>query len=311
MTGDELFLGVDGGATFCRARLRNAVGDELGFAEGAAANVYVNSDTALHSITTTVEAALRRAGIGADAWSRISAGLGLAGISEPSDGENIAAGFRRFKQVKVVNDAVTACIGAHAGKDGGVIIAGTGTAAVAGIGGRHIIFGGRGFILGDDGSAARIGLDALRAAMRVHDGLLARTPLSTTLLQSFDNDPVSMSKWALHAKPGDFGGYAPGVFAAAAEGDAVAGEIIGAAATALNELARVLVRLGVSSIVLVGGVAAPIRPYLAADVTDLLRDPKLDALDGAIILAGGPAPIFHAPLTLRSDRSGEAASTAK
>jgi glucosamine kinase len=301
MTGDELFLGVDGGATFCRARLRNAVGDELGCAEGAAANVYINSESALDSIATTVEAALRRAGIGEGAFARISAGFGLAGISTPSDGDHTAAHFRRFKQVKVVNDAVTACVGAHAGEDGGVIIAGTGTAAVGCIGGQHIIFGGRGFILGDDGSAARIGLDALRAAMRVHDRLLVRTPLSTSLLQSFDNDPIALSKWALHAKPGDFGRYAPGVFVAAKEGDAVAREIVGAAARALNELARALVRLGVRSIAIVGGVAAPIRPYLAADVINLLADPKFDALDGAIILAGGPpAPITIAPF--RSER---------
>jgi len=36
---------------------------------------------------------------------------------------------------------------------------------------RESVIGGRGFLLGDDGSAARIGADAVRAALRAHDGL--------------------------------------------------------------------------------------------------------------------------------------------
>ena len=46
---------------------------------------------------------------------------------------------------------MTACIGAHAGADGGLVIAGTGSAAIARVRGKETIIGGRGFALGDDG----------------------------------------------------------------------------------------------------------------------------------------------------------------
>jgi len=52
-----------------------------------------------------------------------------------------------------------------------LVIAGTGSAAVARVGGqRGRVIGGRGFLLGDDGSIARVGAEAIRAALRAHDG---------------------------------------------------------------------------------------------------------------------------------------------
>ncbi len=290
---DAVFLGVDGGATRCRVRLRDGNGRILGSAEGPAANIYINRDTALAAITATVTAALRKAGLSEDRLSCISAGFGLAGVNQGEDAAFLAKAFAHFKRVVLVNDAVTACLGAHAGRDGGAIIAGTGTAGVACIGQTIRIIGGRGFILGDDGSAARIGLETMRAALRAHDGLAATTPLTTSLLQDFASDPVLLTDWALQAKPGDFGAYAPKVFAAAQAGDGTAQMVIAAAARAIDDLARAVRRLGAASIAVVGGLAQSIEPYLAADVVAILRPALFDAVDGAIFLAGGIAEPTH------------------
>jgi len=286
---DALFLGVDGGATRCRVRLRDENGRILASGEGPAANIYINRDTAFDAITATVAATLSQAGLAEDRLSRVSAGFGLAGVSQPADADFLAAAFTHFNRVVIVNDAVTACLGAHAGKDGGAIIAGTGTAGVACVSGKTRIIGGHGFILGDDGSAARIGLEAMRAAMRAHDGLCEATPLTASLLQDFGSDPVLLTNWALQAKPGDFGAYAPKVFAAARAGDSTAQRLIAAAASALDDLARAVTRLGAASVALVGGLAQSIEPYLAADVAAILRPALFDAVDGAIFLAGGTA----------------------
>ena len=117
--------------------------------------------------------------------------------------------FPGFGLARAANDAVTACIGAHAGADGGLVIAGTGSAAIARVMGKETIVGGRGFTLGDDGSGSHIGLDALRCAMRALSGLQPASALTDDILARFDSDPVAMMNWARDAKPGDFGAFAP------------------------------------------------------------------------------------------------------
>ena len=166
MTSAPLFLGVDGGATRCRARLRDADGRALAEASGAAANIHVDFAAAIAAMRAVVDEALRQAGLANVHRETISIGLGLAGFKQGSDQTRVAAAFPGFRLVCAANDATTACIGAHAGADGGLVIAGTGSAAIARVQGQETIIGGRGFALGDDGSGSHIGLDAMRSAMR-------------------------------------------------------------------------------------------------------------------------------------------------
>ncbi len=171
MTSAPLFLGVDGGATRCRARLRDGDGRALAEANGAAANIHVDFAAAVAAMRAVVDEALGKAGLAESDRAPIAMGLGLAGFKQGSDQTRVAAAFPGFRLVCAANDATTACIGAHAGADGGLVIAGTGSAAIARVQGRETIIGGRGFALGDDGSGSHIGLDALRSAMRAFDGL--------------------------------------------------------------------------------------------------------------------------------------------
>ena len=114
---------------------------------------------------------------------------------------------------------MTACLGAHAGADGGLIIAGTGSAGIALVDGQTTIVGGRGFLLGDDGAAARIGADAARAALRAFDQLEPMSGLSREILDHFGGDPLAMTRWALTAKPRDYGAFAPLALNAAERGE--------------------------------------------------------------------------------------------
>jgi glucosamine kinase len=79
--------------------------------------------------------------------------------------------------VRFVDDAVIACIGAHGGRDGGIVIIGTGSAGLALVEGRVVKVGGYGFPISDEASGADLGLQALRMALRAHDG---RTPRRTS-----------------------------------------------------------------------------------------------------------------------------------
>lgn len=287
MTGASLTVGVDGGATRCRARLRDANGKLLAEASGAAANIHVDFAAAIAVLRALVDEVLAKAGLGDADRGPIAIGLGLAGFQEGSDATRVAAAFPGFRLARAANDATTACIGAHAGADGGLIIAGTGSAAVARIAGKETIIGGRGFALGDDGSGSHIGLDALRAAMRAYDGLSPASALTNDIISHFGGDPVSMMLWARDAKPGDFGAFAPRVFERAAGHDPVALEIVGAAARAIGDLTRGVLALGAERVALVGGVGEALRPYLERDIAARLKAPLYDATDGAILFAGG------------------------
>ena len=131
MSSAPLFLGVDGGATHCRARLRDADGKLLAEASGAAANIHVDFAAAVAAMRAAVDEVLAKAGLGDGHPETIALGFGLAGFKQGSDQTRVAAAFPGFRLVRAANDATTACIGAHAGADGGLVIAGTGSAAIA------------------------------------------------------------------------------------------------------------------------------------------------------------------------------------
>jgi glucosamine kinase len=287
MSGAPLTLGVDGGATRCRARLRDANGSALVEAAGAAANIHVDFVAAIAVLRALVGEVMDGAGLTSADRARTAIGFGLAGIEDFSDAARVVEAFPGFRLVRAANDAVTACIGAHAGADGGLVIAGTGSAAIARVKGKETIIGGRGFTIGDDGSGAHIGLDAMRAAMRAFDGLGPASALTADIIGRFGGDSVAMMRWARDAKPGDFGAFAPGVFSRAAEGDRIALEIAARAASAIGALTRGAIALGAGRVALVGGAGEALRPHLEPDIAALLKPPLHDATDGAILLAGG------------------------
>jgi glucosamine kinase len=287
VTTAPLYLGVDGGATHCRARLRDADGNVLAEASGAAANIHVDFAAAVAAMRAAIDVVLAKAGLGDVDRATIALGFGLAGFKQGSDQTRVAAAFPGFRLVCAANDATTACIGAHAGADGGLVIAGTGSAAIARVGRTETIIGGRGFALGDAGSGSHIGLEALRSAMRAYDGLTPPSPLTDNILTEFGGDPVAMMNWALEAKPGDFGAFAPRVLEYAARRDPVAREIALKGARAIGALTRGVVALGAERVALVGGVGEALRPYFEPDIAARLSLPLYDPTDGAILFVGG------------------------
>ncbi len=287
MASEGFFLGVDAGATRCRARLRDATGRALAETEGPAANIYVDFDSALAAMRGLLARTQALAGLPGDRQDNIALGLGIAGLSGESDARRVAAALPGWARVHPANDAVAACVGAHAGADGGLIIVGTGTAGIARVAGRETIVGGRGFLLGDDGAGARAGADAVRAALRAHDGLGPASPLTNMILARFGGDPNAMTHWALTAKPGDYGAFAPLVLEAADAGDSVAAPIVAEAARAIAALIAAVTALGAPRVAMVGGFGGAMRRHLSAELASALVQPLHDPIDGAVLLAGG------------------------
>jgi len=290
MTADQtLFLGVDGGGTHCRARLVDATGRRLGEGQAGASNIRLGLDGSWHELRQAIDRALAEAHLGRDALPRIRAGLGIAGIMGPADIARIIADAPPFASVAVETDAHTACLGAFGGRDGAILILGTGSVGYALIGGRSHSVGGWGFEISDDGSGAQTGCAAVRAAVRAHDGLGPASDFTREIMARFGGHPRDVVAWVNNARPADYGSVAPMAFEHAGRGDPVATALIQAAARHAETYIDRLAALGAKQVALMGGVAAAIVPWLASRVGPLLAEPESDALDGALLLARRPA----------------------
>jgi glucosamine kinase len=284
-----LLLGIDGGGTRCRARLSTYAGEPLGQAVTGPANLRLGVGVSFLSVVEAARQCLDDAGLPEQNIARIVACLALAGASEPA---YLAAARKHrhpVRKVSVTTDAQAACVGAHGERDGGVIVAGTGTVAWAIIKGKTYRVGGWGLPISDEGSGAWIGSEALRRVLWAHDGRVAWTPMLRTLFADFVEDPHAIVSWTATASPRDFGSLAPRIADNAARGDTAAIELMKMAAAHIDRLAARLVALGAPRVALVGGFAAAARPWLAEETINHLVEPAGDAVQGALTLARSAA----------------------
>ncbi len=289
MNSSILLLGVDGGGTSCRARLCAFSGEVLAEAAAGPANLRLGLKRSLSAVAAAARQCLDQAGLGSEHLARIVACLALAGASEPTHLAAARVHEHPFRKTLIITDAHAACVGAHGDRDGGVIVAGTGTIGWAVLKGQSYRIGGWGLPISDEGSGAWIGCEALRRVLWAHDGRIAWTPLLRALFADFADNPHAIVRWAHSAAPGDFGSLAPRVFEDAARGDPAGGELADLAAAHIDALAARLIAAGATRLVLVGGCA----PFLKARLTDVTRshlvEPAGDALHGAVHLARAAA----------------------
>ena len=289
MKGDALFLGVDGGGTRCRARLCDRFGNTIGEGIGGPANIRLGLEESFASVRDTTLQCLNVAGLSQRHLGRITACLALAGASEPAHLAAAQAHHHPFRHAVFTNDAHAACVGAHEGQDGGIVIIGTGTIGWAVVSDRHHRIGGWGFPLSDEGSGVWLGCEALRRVLWAHDGRIEWTDLLTTLFSQFETNPHVIVRWMTTAKPRDFGPLAPAVLEYAARNDPVGGELVRLAAGHIDALAARLVAAGASQLSVIGGLAEKLALWLAPETKARLVPPKGDALSGALQLARAAA----------------------
>jgi glucosamine kinase len=281
----QLLVGVDGGGTGCRARIVSAEGRVLGTGIAGPAALRLGIDTSLAAVEQACHAALEEARLPAEALADADAAIGLAGIGRKGLLEQLVARKHPYRSVVYVNDATIACIGAHAGADGGIVIVGTGSIGFAVVGEREIRVGGYGFPISDEGSGADLGLHGIRLALRSHDGRGVETNFTREVMARFDSDPFEAVAWMDRAHATDYATFAPLVVRHANDGDSVARAAIRDAAEKIDDLVRQLIERGAARVALLGGLATPMQPWLAPDVQRRLVPIQGDAVDGALYLA--------------------------
>lgn len=284
MSDGALLLGIDGGGTRCRARLRDGAGRLLGEGEAGSANARRGPRAAMDAVVAASRAALAAADLPEEALAQIVAGAGLAGVSQPNVMAETRAEPHPFASLALTTDYAIACLGAHGGADGGIVIVGTGSVAYGRLGDREWRFGGWGFEVSDDGGGAPLGREALRSALRSADGLSPRGPLADAVFGAVGGDPDAAIEWVGRATPADFGRLAPLVLAHAGD-DLEAARLLREAGRHVGALVARLAACGIDRVTLVGGLSAPLTPYLPEGALTYLTKAIADPMDGAIAFA--------------------------
>ena len=185
--------------------------------------------------------------------------------------------------LRLLNDVDLACHGALGAGQGVLVLAGTGSMAMAQGPLGRFRSGGWGDVFGDEGSAFWIGREALARASQMRDGRLPEEGFASGLEARMGLGPqdrgFALSVWVTrqtHLRPA-IAALAREVDAMAEAGDPAALAVIEAAAQPLAHLARTAARLA--------GLAAP-SPWCVAG--SVFRSPRIT---GALARALGSAPV--------------------
>jgi N-acetylglucosamine kinase-like BadF-type ATPase len=297
----SLFLGMDGGQSSTTALVGDETGRVLGAGTGGPCNhvgAAEGREKLARAVSESVAAACAQAQLDPHRVHFEAACFGMSG--GPDDKEAILSAILPARKLIVTHDALIALAGATAGEPGVVTIAGTGSIAFGrNAAGEMARAGGWGYVFGDEGGGFDIVRQAVRAALRFEEGWGPETALHGVLLEATGAPDANEAMHRLYTAEWPrprAASLSKLVDAAAAEGDAVARDILTNAAQQLAMLAitvrQQLFRAGESvTICHIGGVFRSL--YLMARFRQLveladgcrLESPRYGPAAGALIEA--------------------------
>jgi N-acetylglucosamine kinase-like BadF-type ATPase len=264
-----LLMGIDGGQSTTRALIADCEGNLLGLGVGGAAD-HIHEpggpERLRRSLQDALSGALQSASLPAD--TRFAVALcGMTGA-----GSLVAEICRQelpSEKVIVTHDTRTALYCITQGQPGAVVIAGTGSVAYGlNHDGEIATAGGWGYLMGDEGSAYWIAVQAINVCTRAEDGRIPKTWLSRVILEHFGVDSLSALHHLIYSGQltrAQLASGAQAVSDAARLGERMATRILADAGRELGLMAvTVLRKLGMQysrvNVGIVGGVARAAKP---------------------------------------------------
>lgn len=280
----DVYLGIDGGGTKCKARLEDAQGNLLAEAIAGPANAAHNLTGSVKAVLEASEKAIAKANIKGLTLNQIHAGIGLAGINIPQVKQAFLKQFLPFASWHITTDLHIACLGAHLGQDGAIVIVGTGSSGVAIHNEQQFEIGGHGFVVGDKGSGAWLGKMAISHCLETLDGITPNNLLSKQVINLLDCDSAyDLVNLTLEAKPALFASIAPLIFQLAASQQEDALLLVNQAATYINKICHRLLSGNLEHLSLIGGITQPLTPYLDSQLQAIIRPTQATPEQGAIL----------------------------
>ncbi|KZX54956.1 hypothetical protein A3709_08070 [Halioglobus sp. HI00S01] len=278
-----IYLGIDGGGSKCKARVSTPGTQGCGIA--GPANPFQNLEQAKSSIIEATQLALESAGLSANQMGETIAGVGLAGVNVPPVMKLMQAWDHPFGEMHLTTDIHIACLAAHGGENGAVIVAGTGSVGYMSMDSTTRSYGGHGFPIGDIASGAWLGLEAIRDALLTLDSIGPSTALLPMLEQQLHVQGLGITDKMAGATSREYATLAPLVFEAAEQGDAVAEQIVRRGAAYLSAMAEKMLAEGATSFCMLGGLADKYQPWLNAAVINHAKPPQQEPDAGALLYA--------------------------
>jgi glucosamine kinase len=313
----RLYLGVDGGGTNCRIRLADESLTTLGEAKKGRANLQIdNGDPGYEAIIEGTHEVFAQAGIAESETANTYACFGMAGGRLESARKDFADRKWPFGGVRVYDDIDIAHAGALGGEDGAVIIAGTGSAALAMVEGKRHQCGGWGFFIGDQMSGAILGRELIRYSVEAADGLIEGSPLTAAVIARFGGTVDQVMDWSFGSAaglrivdrngddgsgdeelekllerysigrgPAEYASVIPLFFEFYEKGDAVALRMMDLQLGYIDNYVNWFKARGARKMAVVGGFADRLFPLLRTRYGDFMAERRGEPLHGALILA--------------------------
>ncbi|MEJ5999550.1 BadF/BadG/BcrA/BcrD ATPase family protein [Paucibacter soli] len=277
-------VGVDGGGTGTRVRLSDLACRTLGQGEAGPSALGQGAEQAWRHIQQAVAAAAEQAGLAPLDLGEVAIGLGISGANLVEAVAEFHARQPGYALVTLDNDGYTTVLGAHGGRPGAVIASGTGAVgeALCADGSRAYV-SGWGWITGDEGSGAWLGLKAMRHAQQALDGRAAPGALARAVWAVAGQDRNTILAWCAKAGQHGYARLAPLVFEAAADDD-VARAFLAEAVAELENLARALDPSEQLPLALCGSIALRLREKFSGNMRARCVEPLGDSADGALLL---------------------------
>ncbi|MFG2007141.1 N-acetylglucosamine kinase [Spirillospora sp. NPDC048911] len=319
------FVGVDvgGGGTRVRAEYAGAVTQ----AEKAIPVPWDRGRVDLERLAPRIAAVIDDAAPGAGGFTSMAIGItGLPGlVMDPGTLWHALRGRFGLDTLVVAGDAVTTHVGALGFRQGVVVAAGTGVITLGtDLDGVWNQSDGWGYLLGDHGSGAWIGMQGLHAALRAHDGRAGGSAVLREHMTASFGHPLDLvalvheSESPAHR----LASFTPLVAEAARAGDRVARRIWAEAGRQLGQTAAAAAA-GLDPLISWGGRLFDAADLLMEPFQDTIRSllpaarfaqPQGSSADGALALARAAAsgsvrahsPYVHVFTTERSPAPGEA-----
>jgi glucosamine kinase len=284
-----IFVGVDGGATKSHIRVEDEEGRLLGRAKSGPANIRISSAETWQAIYAGLNPIFNQHGLSLKEHT-VHAGMGLAGLELEEAHQDFIRYAHDFHTLIVASDAHTACLGAHGGQDGAVVIAGTGVVGFQIEKGETTKVGGFGFPHDDIGGGAWLGLQAVQITLQWLDGRLPFSNLANAIYKHFQEDLRHLVIWANKANSTLFATLAPIVIQQSEEQDPLAISLMQQAASSIAQVGSALIsrqkhtRAIPLPCVFLGGIARFLLPYLPMEFSARLRTSLGTADAGAIYM---------------------------
>ena len=184
----KFLIGIDGGGTKTTAVIGDENGHLLAVVKGSSGNLTAISLEQLYTlITDLIEQLVKKANVEISDIAMIFAAM--AGAARPEEQQSIYKAFQQspiLEKMNIQSDTHAALAAGTWGKEGTIIIAGTGAILFGYKHEKSFRIGGWGYLLGDEGSGYHLGKLAIRSILHAQDNQQELRPFQQAILSHFD-----------------------------------------------------------------------------------------------------------------------------